>query len=100
MVKHIVMWKVADHEVHGSKAEIQEKIKAGLESLKGKIDGLLDIEVGINFNKSVAAYDVVLYSTFTNKDALEEYQKHPEHLKVADGLVRQVAVSRVVDYEI
>lgn len=101
MIKHIVMWKVADHEAHGSKEEIQKKIKDGLEGLKGKIGGLLEIEVGIDFNKSPAAYDVVLYSTFESKDALQNYQKHPEHLKVADGLVRQVAVSRVVvDYEV
>lgn len=101
MVKHIVMWKVKEHEVHGTKEEVMQKIKKGLEGLKGEIDGLEEIEVGINFNPSEAAYDVVLNSVLTSKEALEGYQNHPKHLEVANGLVRQVATSRVVvDYVI
>lgn len=101
MIKHIVMWQVKEHEVHGSKEAVIEKMKGALEGLKGKIEGLIDIEVGRNFNTSEAAYDVVLYSTFTSKEALEGYQKHPLHVAVGQDLVRQVAISRVVvDYEI
>lgn len=100
MVKHIVMWKVADHEVHGTKQEILEKMKSQLEALQGQIEGLIEIEVGFNFNPADAAFDIALYSVLENKDALEYYQKHPKHLEVANGLVRQVATSRaVVDYE-
>lgn len=101
MIKHIVMWKVKEHEVHGSKEEVMHKIKAGLEGLKGEIEGLQEIEVGINFNSAETAYDVVLYSIFSSKEALAFYQGHPKHLEVANSLVRQVSISRVVvDYEI
>lgn len=101
MVKHIVMWKVKEHEVHGSKEEIMNKIKSGLEGLRGQIEGLIEIEVGINFNSLETAYDVALYSIFESTEALAYYQAHPKHLEVAKGLVRQVAVSRtVVDYEV
>ena len=95
MVKHIVMWKVAEHPVHGSKEEVMAKIKAGLEGLKGQIEGLVEIEVGMNFNPAETAYDVL-----ESKEALAFYQAHPKHLEVANNLVRQVATSRVVvDYE-
>ena len=101
MIKHIVMWKVKEHEVHGSKEEVMRKIKAELEDLKGEIEGLQEIEVGINYNTCETAYDVVLYSTFVSREALDFYQGHPKHLKVASGLVRQVAIRRVVvDYEL
>lgn len=101
MIKHIVMWKVKEHEVHGSKAEVMKKIKEGLEGLKGEIEGLLEVEVGINFNESNAAYDVILYSILESKETLEAYQAHPKHIKVANELIKQVATSRVVvDYEI
>lgn len=101
MVKHIVMWKVEEHPVHGSKEEVMRKIKAGLEGLKDQVKGLEAIEVGLNFNPSEAAYDVVLNSVLVSKEALEAYQKDPKHLEVANGLVRQVATSRVVvDYEV
>ena len=100
MVKHIVMWKVAEHPVQGSKEEVMAKIKAGLEGLKGQIEGLVEIEVGMNFNPAETAYDVVLYSVLESKEALAFYQAHPKHLEVANNLVRQVATSRVVvDYE-
>lgn len=99
MVKHIVMWQVAAHEIHGTKDEVMGKMKVQLEGLKGQIEGLIDIEVGVNFNESPAAYDVVLYSTFLDKAALEYYQGHEKHLEIANNLVRQVATSRVVvDY--
>lgn len=101
MVRHIVMWKVDKHPVHGSKEEVMRKIKEGLEGLKGQINGLEEIEVGLNFNPSEAAYDVVLNSVLVSKEALEAYQNDPKHLAVANGLVRQVATSRVVvDYEV
>ena len=101
MIKHIVMWQVKEHEFHGTKNEVIQKMKVALEGLKGKIEGLVEIEVGANFNTSEAAYDVVLYSTLTNKEALEGYQVHPLHVAIGKELVRQVAVSRVVvDYEV
>ncbi len=101
MVKHIVMWKVAAHEEHGTKEEIMQKIKEQLEGLRGQIEGLKEIEVGINFNTAPAAYDVVLYSTFEDEAALNHYQNHPKHLAIANQLVRVVATSRhVVDYEV
>ena len=94
------MWQVKDHEIHGTKEEILKKMKDQLEALKGQIEGLIEIEVGFNFNPADVAFDVALYSVLENRDALERYQNHPKHLQVANGLVRQVATNRVVvDYE-
>ncbi|WP_069999831.1 Dabb family protein [Cellulosilyticum sp. I15G10I2] len=101
MVKHIVMWQVADHDEHGKKQDILIKMKQQLEALKGQIEGLIDLEVGFNFNPGDMAYDIALYSVLEDKEALGRYQQHPKHLEVADNLVRQVAIKRVVvDYEI
>lgn len=99
MIKHIVMWKLQDEVQGKTKAENAKIIKESLEGLKDKVETLINIEVGINLNKSEQAYDVVLYSTFNSLEDLEKYQKHPEHLKVAT-FVRSVVKSRVVvDYE-
>ncbi len=92
MVKHIVMWKLKN------KADAVE-IKQRLESLIGKIPGLLKIEVGIDFLESEQSADVVLYSELTSREALEVYQNHTEHMAVVP-LVKTAAVSRtVVDYD-
>ena len=61
MVKHIVMWRMAESE---DKEQRAKDIKENLEALKGKIDVLVNIEVGLNFNDTDAASDVVLVSEF------------------------------------
>jgi len=92
MIKHIVMWKLRD------KADAME-IKDKLEALKGKIPGLLHIEVGIDFLGSEQSADVVLHAELENREALESYQMHPEHQAVVP-LVKAAAIARtVVDYE-
>ncbi|WP_406661365.1 Dabb family protein [Methanolobus sp. ZRKC3] len=98
MLKHIVMWKIRDGAEGKDKVENIKKMKDMLESLKGKISEISEIEVGINVNSSDAAYDVVLYSVFEDEDALLTYQKHPEHVKVAE-FVGPISEQRVVvDY--
>ncbi|MDZ4992426.1 Dabb family protein [Clostridium perfringens] len=100
MIKHIVMWKLQDESEGNSKAENAKIIKDSLENLKGKIKEIIDLEVGIDVNKSKQAYDVVLYSTFNSLEDLDSYQKNPDHVKVG-SFVKKVANSRVVvDYEV
>jgi hypothetical protein len=100
MIKHIVMWKLKDFAEGTSRAENARKIKADLERLKDKIKQVRFIEVGVNFNASADAYDVVLYSEFANREDLEAYQQHPEHLK-AGGFIGKVRMDRkVIDYEV
>ncbi|EIW6614184.1 Dabb family protein [Clostridium perfringens] len=99
MIKHIVMWKLKDEAEGNSKAENAKIIKNSLENLKGKINEIVNIEVGIDVNKSEQAYDVVLYSIFNSLEDLDSYQKNPDHVK-AGSFVKKVASSRVVvDYE-
>jgi len=56
------------------------------EGLKGRIDGLTHIEVGLDVSDVDYACDVVLVSEFTNSAALGAYATHPEHLRVREEL--------------
>ena len=97
MIRHIVMWKMAPAE---DKEEKAMAIKENLEALIDKIDVIENIEVGINFNDTESASDVVLVSTFKTVEALNEYQNHPAHKAVGATYVRpHVAERRVCDYE-
>ena len=97
MIRHIVLWRIAETE---NAAERALAIKENLEALKGKIDKVVDIEVGINFNETEAASDVALVSMFRTKEDLDIYQDHPEHKAVGANYVRPfVTERRVVDYE-
>jgi quinol monooxygenase YgiN len=95
MVKHIVMWRLRDG---ASKTADAHQIKSLLESLSGKIPGLLKIEVGVNFIEDSNASDVVLYSEFVDRAALEAYQGHPLHLAVVPEVKARAVERRSVDY--
>lgn len=97
MVKHIILWKLK--EEHNT-VSVKENIKKGLESLKGEISGLLEIDVQINSLASSNA-DVMLYSVFEDEKALKEYAVHPKHVFVADTYVRPFTETRTcIDFEI
>lgn len=98
MIKHIVMWKLKD-EAHGNdKATNAGLVKEKLEALSGKIDGLLKIEVGIDFLGG-GNFDVVLYSELSSKEALNTYQNHPLHQAVLPFIREAVIDRKAVDYE-
>lgn len=98
MIKHIVMWKLKDFAEGCSRKENAQKIKTMLEALKGKIEQIVYLEVGINAISSDMAYDAVLISEFEDEQQLKEYKNHPEHVKVS-GFVAKVKENRaVVDY--
>jgi quinol monooxygenase YgiN len=99
MVKHIVFWKLKDEANGMSKLENATSIKQKLEDLNGKIEGCIKLEVGFNFLHSAESADVVLYSEFENKEALDFYANHPLHKAVMPFIAEARSERRVVDYE-
>ncbi len=98
MVKHIVMWRLKENALGATKQENAEKLRQLLTELKSKVPQIVDLEVGINFDESEAAYDVALYSTFKNREDLDIYQKDAEHAKIK-AFVAQIRTERVMaDY--
>lgn len=96
MVKHIILWKLKDEN---NTAEVKAGIKSGLEGLFGKIPGLVEIKVQTE-SLSSSNVDVMLYSVFENAEALKGYAVHPEHVRVADTLVRPyTALRSCIDFE-
>lgn len=100
MVKHVIIWTLKDNFTDNEKKEIKANIKMGLEGLMGKIPGLMDIKVYID-PLSSSNTDLILDSTFENEDALKGYAIHPEHVAVADSMVRPyTAIRSCIDFEI
>jgi len=101
MIKHIVMWKLKERAEGCSKLENAQKLKARLESMPKKISEIKFAEAGINFYDSDAAFDVVLYSEFENKETLKAYQAHPEHQRLIKEFLNKIRIEKkVVDYEV
>ncbi|MEE1010227.1 MAG: Dabb family protein [Agathobacter sp.] len=100
MVNHVIIWTLNDKFTEDEKVKIKKDIKEGLESLKGVIPGLLEINVLIDGLESSNA-DLMLDSKFENIEALKNYSVHPEHVKVANDKVRPfTAIRSCFDYEI
>ena len=93
MVKHIILWTLKEMS-DSEKDAVKAGIKEGLEGLKGKIPGLVDIKVITNGRLASSTADLMLDSTFESEEALKNYSKHPEHVAVADSKVRPFTASR------
>jgi hypothetical protein len=97
MIKHIVMWKVRGDEA-ATRARNLALLKAEFESLRGRIPGLLHLEIGIDESRIDYAFDAVLYSEFASREALAAYADHPEHLRVRRALGDLRIARHQVDY--
>ena len=83
------------------KESVKKGIKEGLEGLKGKIPGLVDIKVNTQGRLTSSTADLMLDSTFESSQALKDYSKHPQHVEVADSKVRPYTAGRAcLDFEV
>ena len=100
MVKHIILWKFKEELTAEQKQQCAAEIKAGLEGLAGKIEGLTDIHVYTE-GLPTSNFDIMLDSTVTDTEALAYYAGHPAHVKVKDELIVPVtAVRACFDFEV
>lgn len=98
MLNHIVLFKLKESAMGAGQKENALLLKRELEALKGKISEIRRMEVGLDLTGSALSYNLALYSQFDDIEALLSYQRHPEHVKVAE-LVSNIAQTRaVVDY--
>lgn len=94
------MWRLKDQANGNDKMVNAQLIKQKLESLNGKIPGMLKMEVGLNILDSECASDLVLYSEFESQQALSDYQNHPEHIAIKPFVFEARTERREIDYEV
>ena len=72
MVKHFILWTLKEMS-DSEKESVKAGIKEGLEGLKGKIQGLVDIKVITSGRLASSTADLMLDSTFDNAEELKGY---------------------------
>jgi hypothetical protein len=94
------MWKLKDFAEDADKKTNARKMKEMLDGCANLVPGILKFEVALANGGLEATYDVVLYSEFTDKAALDAYQSHPQHagLKPFFGAIRDER--QCMDYEV
>ena len=93
-IKRVSLFRFKNHDTEDIK-----KVVDALQSMKGNVSSLMDIEVGVNLSDSAEAYDVVLIVTFKDIESLRKYEKDPFHLSVKEIVVGLKESRAVVDYE-
>jgi hypothetical protein len=84
-IRHIVMWRLRGDTAE-ERSEARLRVKTAFEGLKGRINGLNRIEVGLDVSNVDYACDVVLISELADIASLKAYATHPEHLRVREEL--------------
>jgi len=100
MIKHIVMWKLKDHAEGADRATNAARMKDKLEACAQLSPGTLKFEVALAQPGLEATYDVILYSEFTDQEALAQYAAHPTHKAIIPFIAAVRAERQCMDYAI
>lgn len=94
MVKHVLFVKLKDNS-----PESCRELKDMFLSMKGRVEAIRDIQVGVDYLHSDRSYDVVLELLVDSPEALEAYQRDPYHTGVIKPFVAERrSASAAVDY--
>lgn len=93
MLKHIIFWKLIDkNRIDEIAVDLNNRFK----KLLGKVDGLIEAEVGRNVNGE--DFDLVLYTVFENAEYEKTYQTNPLHIAIK-AVVHSLVSDRIcIDY--
>ena len=93
MVRHIVFFRFENPE------ENIPIVRDSLYALRDKIPQIVDMQIGADFMHSQRSSDMVLIVDFKNREDLEIYDKHPDHVKARVYIHAHRTESRTVDFE-
>ena len=97
MLRHIVIFKFKDGVTRDDRRV--GEVFTQLAQLQGLIPEVREWEQGHNVSGRDIAYDLALYSSFENQEALQRYSDHPAHRAVVAKL-REICTWHIVDYVI
>jgi quinol monooxygenase YgiN len=100
MLKHIVMWKLKDQAEGADRAANAAEMKRRLDACANIVPGMHAFEVVIAQPDLEATYDVVLYSEFEDKAALDAYIQHPAHKAVVPFIGAIRSERQCMDYAV
>ncbi|MDE1948773.1 MAG: Dabb family protein [Burkholderiales bacterium] len=76
---HIVAWRLQG-ETAQQRRQQADAVVAAVEALRGRIPGLVALDVGINLVAAPEAWDVGAVMMFASRADLDAYHEHPAHL--------------------
>ena len=77
-----------------------ERVRDALEAMTATVPVIRRLEVGLDVRDRPSNWDVVLTVDLDDRDALEAYRVHPDHVVVADLIGSLESTRMCVDYEV
>ena len=94
MIKHIVLFQIKP-EFHDELPQLVKNFYA----MKGKVEGMTELEAGFDILHSERSYDLALVTTFVDRAAFDAYQTHPAHKPVRKRMHEVRMGSVACDFE-
>jgi hypothetical protein len=94
MLVHVVVFKYKS----GTDEAVRTQHRERLHALK-TIDGIVDLKVGADIVRSARSYDTGLIIFFTDRAALDAYQRDPRHIPVSQFGVANCESIVAVDFD-
>jgi hypothetical protein len=92
MIKHIVLFKLKD-------PTCAEKARDLILSMKGTVEQIKELEVGIDLYHTDRSFDLALTVIVENEEDLRGYAEHPYHVNVVKKYLTEASEkSVIVDY--
>ena len=95
---HVVLWRMNGITLQERLLQANSAAEA-FEATRGRIEGVLDMQVGVNVVDATDAWDLALYMRFESKAALDAYQHHPAHLEIKRIIGPMRMDRKQVDFE-
>lgn len=95
MIDHLVLFAVKEN---ASENDVKDLLSS-LAALEDKVPSVVDFSVGEDFSGRAGEYTHALFARFENRQGLQEYLGHPEHLAVVEKLDAHTSGRLVADYE-
>lgn len=99
MIRHLVLWKLADDAL-GDKELIVAEFEQRFGALVPVIDGVERLEIRADIGGTDGNWDVVLDGDYRDTAALDTYQVHPAHVEVAAYVRSMVTARACIDFEV
>ncbi|HET7478511.1 MAG TPA: Dabb family protein [Rubrobacteraceae bacterium] len=95
MIDHLVLIAVRDDCSPEEVADLVDSAR----KLKDSVPGVVDLSIGEDFSGRGGEYTHGLFARFEDRDGLQGYLKHPDHIAVVEKLDRYTNGRLVLDYE-
>lgn len=94
-VQHMVWFRFRQDVPQARREEHAELLR----NLVGKVPAIQRLEVGWNFTDRARGAQLGLLVTLESRAALDDYQAHPDHVEVAQGLRSDTDEILALDFE-